>query len=314
MIVPGGDQEDVPESAPRLYLAGAFLNIQGQARSRMAAIDTATGLVDSAFRPSFNDVPLVMGLGGGSLFAAGQFTSVNGLARSHTVKLNALSGAVDGTFIANTVGPTGTLRAGGMVQGMAVKSDGSLVFLGGPFTTVNGAAVPGGLAVVSGTTGALSSRQLGGVQTCSTVGPWVNYLYLSPDGKRLYGGDVCPDYIYQWDAVNLSTSTNPTGLIWRAWCNGGMQGALEVNGDFYYGTHAQVCGTSLTATSYPRARFAVFNASTGALLPDAPAFGSAMGVWSLAAVPQGLLVGGDFAWAVTPSWVTQGLVLFPGTP
>ena len=72
---------------------------------------------------------------------------------------------------------------------------------------------------------------------CSALGPWINRLYLSDDGQRLYGGDVCPDDIYQWDAVNLSTSSNPTGLKWRTSCNAGMQGRIEVNGHFYYGTH-----------------------------------------------------------------------------
>jgi hypothetical protein len=39
-----------------------------------------------------------------------------------------------------------------------------------------------------------------------------------------------------------------------------------------------------------------------------------MGVWSFAAVPDGLLVGGDFTWVSSPSRVQQGLVLFTGTP
>ena len=59
---------------------------------------------------------------------------------------------------------------------------------------------------------------------------------------------------------------------------------------------------------------AVFDGTTGVLRPDSPQFSSPMGVWSFASIPQGLLVGGDFAWAVNSNNVRQGLVLFNGTP
>jgi hypothetical protein len=58
----------------------------------------------------------------------------------------------------------------------------------------------------------------------------------------------------------------------------------------------------------------VFDATSGALRPDSPQFDSPMGVWSFAVIPQGLLVGGDFSWAVDHKTVRQGLALFPGTP
>jgi hypothetical protein len=61
-----------------------------------------------------------------------------------------------------------------------------------------------------------------------------------------------------------------------------------------------------------RSRYAVFDLATGVLLPDNPQFGSAMGVWSIAATPQGLIVGGDFDWVGSGKTVRQGLALFPG--
>ena len=143
---------------------------------------------------------------------------------------------------------------------------------------------------------------------------------MSQDGQRLYGGDVCPDNVYQWDAVNLSTPTRPTGLVWRTWCNGGMQGALEVNGRLYYGSHGGDKGYGGFCTAYPggpnvaRSRFAVFDATSGALLTYAPTFDQPMGVWSFAASPYGLLVGGDFTIAGNRSTVAQGFALLRGTP
>jgi hypothetical protein len=62
-----------------------------------------------------------------------------------------------------------------------------------------------------------------------------------------------------------------------------------------------------------RSRYAVFDVNTGVLLPDNPQFGSAMGVWSIAATPLGLIVGGDFAWIGSGKTVRQGVGLFPGS-
>lgn len=298
----------------RLYVAGNFTALQGKARSFIAAVDTSSGVVLDNFAPKMNRSVLALGFSSGSLYAGGQFTKVSGVARGHAVKLNGVTGAVDSAWVANTNGPSGSLRRNGMVQGIAPTPDGATVFLGGPFDTVNGKVVAGGLAVVSGSTGALGSRQLGGVRGCSTVGPWVNHLYLSDDGQRLYGGGVCPDDIYQWDAVNLSTPTNTTGVLWRTSCDGGMQGALEVNGHFYYGTHGAACQTTPGGSMVARQRYAVFNGANGALFPDAPDFDSAMGVWSLAATSSGLLVGGDFTFAGSAREPQQGLAFFPGTP
>ena len=304
----------------RLYLAGQFTSVQGQTRRSVASIITATGAVDPAFSPYFNKGALSLAYAQGSLWVGGKFTKVSRVPRARAVKLDAATGAVDMAWVANTTGPSGALRSNGMVQGLEVSLDGTNVFLGGPFTSINGTTVAGGLAVVSGATGALGPKQLGGVAGCSKVGPWINRLYLSEDGKRLYGGDVCPDYIYQWDAVNLSSTANPTGLIWRNLCNGGMQGRFEVNGHFYYGTHGGNKGSGGRCQAYPggpnvvQQRYYVFDSANGTLQPDAPTFDTPMGVWSFAATSAGLLVGGDFTFAGERSNVQQGLAFFPGTP
>lgn len=118
-------------------------------------------------------------------------------------------------------------------------------------------------------------------------------MQLTPDGTRLIGGDICPDRLYVWDAVNMTTPQNPTGLIWKSACNGGMQGILVTSGNIYYGTHGtRGSGTACWAspanhTNVARSRYAVFDLATGVLLPDNPQFGSAMGVWSIAATPRG---------------------------
>jgi hypothetical protein len=304
----------------RLFVAGTFTTIQGLSRPHLASVTLASGVVDSGFHPAVNDTVTDLDVNGYTIYVGGKFTKIGGATRKHTAKLSAVSGGVYSSWRAETTGPAGSLTAGGQVQGIQVAPDGSKVYIAGPFTELNGHPVAGGIAVVTGSTGALTSRQLGGVTGCKTVGPWINRLYLSPDGKRLYGGGVCPDKIYQWDAVNLSAH-RANGLIWVSQCNAGMQGRLEINGHFYYGTHGGDIGAGGWCLRTPggervsQQRFFAFRASDGVLGFYRPEFTSAMGVWSFAVVPgKGLLVGGDFTAAGTTQTVARGLALFPGTP
>ena len=79
-----------------------------------------------------------------------------------------------------------------MVLTLAVSSDQSKVFLGGPFDKVNGVAVTGGRRRAGGLQRSQSCPTgSAGVQQCSGLGPWLTRLYLSDDDQRLYGGDVC---------------------------------------------------------------------------------------------------------------------------
>ena len=305
----------------KLFLGGSFTTIGGVARESLAKLDGATGALDTDFTPVVNNTVLDMDVEGNNLYIGGKFTRVSGKARARAARVNATTGGADPAWIANTVGPSGKLRSNGMVQGIQVAPDGSKVYLGGPFTSINGTSVTGGIAVLSGADATFLPNRLGGVEGCSSVGPWVNRLYLSDDGQRLYGGDVCPDRIYQWDAVNLSSASKPTGLNWKTWCNGGMQGRVEINGHFYYGSHGGdrgrggYCWAAPGGPTVDATRFMQFNADDGTLNTYAPQFDTAMGVWSFAELPgRGLLVGGDFTFAGDAVTVARGLAFFPGTP
>lgn len=305
----------------RLYVMGSFTRLGGLNRANIAALTTATGRVDTGFVAQANNSALIGKAFGGALYVGGTFARVNNVIRSHLVKLNGATGGVDPLFVVNTSGDAGPLQRGGMVQGLAVRRDGSRVYLAGPFTSANGVAVKGGLLVVDGTRGARTTSQLGGVEACPQLGPWVTHIDLSADERYLYGGDTCPDFVYKWDAVRLGTPTNPTGLTWITWCNGGMQALVEVNGRLYYGSHGGdrnaggFCWRTPTDhTRLERQRLIVFDATSGDLTTDQFFFDSPMGVWSLEVLPQGLLVGGDFTLVGDRNTVHQGLALLPGTP
>lgn len=311
------DMEMSPD-AGTLFLAGHFSTVNGAIRKHLASVSTTNGAV-TGFQANTDDDVLTIAYAGGALYAGGQFIRVNGVPQGHMTKLDPLTGAVNSTFVVNTTGRSGPRYGLGMVDAIVASADGSRIFMGGPFTTLNGNAIALGIVAVDSTTGALLAK-FGAVEGCQPrVGPWINRLRLTPDGTRLVGGDICPDRLYVWDAINMTTAQNPTGLIWKSACNGGWQGALVTNNNIYYGTHGTkgsgtACWVStVNHTNVARSRYAVFDLATGNLLPDNPQFGSAMGVWSIAQAPGGLLVGGDFDWVGSGKTVRQGLAFFPGT-
>ncbi|MDQ2755633.1 MAG: hypothetical protein M3Y71_03575 [Actinomycetota bacterium] len=318
---------DIELNATRttLYVGGAFTRVAGLPRTSVAAIDPGNAHVSSVFSTPVNKPVLSLAVRGSYVYLGGLFTAVGSVARSHAARVSSYYGTAD-SWVANTIGTGLTQRDGGAVTSLAVTRSGSRVFLAGGFTSVNNLTTWGGITTVTGSTGAVNPSRLGGVQRCgNTYG--INRIYLSADDQRLYGGDLCPDNVYQWDAVNLAASPATGvpgkygGLNWMTSCNSGMQGRLEVNGHFYYGTHGGDvgfggwCNTSKSdSTRIAQQRAFVFSAVDASVLDWAPTFDAPMGVWAYAAVPQGLLVGGDFTIGGDRSVVQQGLALFRGTP
>ncbi|GAA1899240.1 hypothetical protein GCM10009814_30760 [Lapillicoccus jejuensis] len=312
-----------------LYVGGYFASVNTTPHAGVVKVAAATGVVDAAFRATTDKGVQALAVRGTSVFLGGAFTQVGTVTRQHAAKVAATTGAVDPTWVANATDSTNPVLRGGNVFGVAVTRDGSRAFLAGGFTVVNGRPVSGGIVAIDGRSGAVLPSPLGGVvPPCPGKVNYIVSLYLSPDDQRLYGGDLCPDYTYQWDAVRLAAGPAPQGLIWRQWCNGGMQARLEVNGTFYYGTHGGDAGRggycaprAFEHSETPQQRVAAWRASDGMLLSWAPFFDSPMGVWSYAVVPgtaagttAGLLVGGDFTVVGGRGTLQQGLVLLPGTP
>ncbi|MEO3936143.1 hypothetical protein V3N99_05205 [Dermatophilaceae bacterium Soc4.6] len=302
-----------------LYAGGSFRTVNGLARNKVVKVSAATGAVDPAFRQGANKDVYSLAVRGDSVYLGGIFTKIGQVTRMHAAKVSAVTGAADPSWVVNTTGGGGAAKGGGVFS-VAVTADASRVFLAGGFNNVNGSGTTGGIIAVDGATGAVNPSRLGGVEGCASTGTFIIRLYLSDDGQRLYGGDICPDRIYQWDAVNLAASRTD-GLLWKSWCNGGMQGRLEVNGHFYYGSHGGDKGSGgrcwaspANHTDVAQQRYMVFDAAGGSLLDYAPTFDTPMGVWAFASVPGGMLVGGDFFIAGDRHTQQQGLAFFRGTP
>ena len=63
----------------RLFVGGNFTQLQGKARTYLAAIDVATGIVVDTFSPVINKSVLTVAYSSGAVYAGGQFTKVGGI-------------------------------------------------------------------------------------------------------------------------------------------------------------------------------------------------------------------------------------------
>ena len=150
----------------------------------------------------------------GNVFVGGSFTSVRPpgdplgtgeVASSYLAEFNASTGALETSF-----DPT----LNGQVTALAVSPDGSTLYVGGSFTTVNG-VTRNHLAAFSTSTGALSSTW------APNAGNSVLSIALSPDGSDVYIGGTFGklDNVVRTDAGEVTSATGAL-LPWAPDVNG----------------------------------------------------------------------------------------------
>ncbi|MGH1488177.1 MAG: hypothetical protein ACRBK7_02085 [Acidimicrobiales bacterium] len=157
-----------------LLVAGEFTTIDGIADTAgLAAINPATGTVDTAFRSSLRR-PWSSGraivrdikVHGTDVYAVGQFSHTYDRATAQrvrvykAVRLDANTGVLDATWLPQV--------SGSSVWGVAVDPDRGRVFLSGAFSSVNAQSGTNKMAVVDWTSGAVVPNALtqgGGWQT-----------------------------------------------------------------------------------------------------------------------------------------------------
>jgi len=137
----------------RIYAGGTFSRIGGAAQSRLAALDAATGALDTTFRPPKPDAvvrALALSPDGSVLYVGGDFiqlTAADGTVeeRPHLAALDAATGsllpwlppeATGGRYTGQT-GTKDKTRPGG-VYALAPSADGTTVHVGGTFLSFGG--------------------------------------------------------------------------------------------------------------------------------------------------------------------------------
>ena len=251
-----------------LFVGGDFTRVHGQTRGRLAEVDSTTGALGSLRRDANAPVRSVAVVGD-RLYAGGDFSSVGGTARARLAALTLPSGAPDAGF---------RPAFNGSVYAVTATPDGSVVLVGGGFTTVNGSSTRRYLA---------SFTRAGAVRApVFALGPNNPVLSLdtNDDGSRVFagvGGDKTGNQAAAFDAATGAKR-------WYQRAEGDVQAVAHHAGNVFFGFHEGFAGDMSV-------RLLAADASTGRLEPDfRPTVNSFWGVWALAATAQGVVAGGEF--------------------
>ena len=241
----------VTADGTRLFAGGFFTSMAGVGRSGLAALNAATGALDTGFNPapSAGGVETMALTPSGRLLLGGGFTKIGAVTRNRLAAVNAATGALDTTWAPS---------ADGVVHSLRLTAGATGVFVGGGFANI-GATVRTRLALLSAT----GSGALDGTWKPAADAD-VSALSLSDDGTRLFAagaftklGGVARNYLG-------ALATSGAGAV-DAWNPNASMPAMTVAPSpsvvFAGGTFATVNGTT-------RTNLAAFDATTGALVPD----------------------------------------------
>ncbi len=253
-------------SGQRLFVGGDFTSIGGQARSRLAAIDTATGTPISTWTAGFDGKVRGLAIAGNTLYVGGSFEHWKATA---TMRLRLA--AVDAT--------TGDLlpwapNSNDSVRAIEIAPDGRII-VGGLFTEIDGDP---------------QQQYLSALDAAGNLQPWASrpdrpVLSMAQGNGALYSGSGGEPGGYAW-AHNLTTGA----FLWSIPSDGDVQGIVLADGRVVLGGHFDVIGT-LTAR-----RLAAVDPATGAVDPTwIPDVNGALGVSAVEVGGDVLYVGGDFS-------------------
>jgi len=123
---PDGPVYALALSNGRLFMGGAFTNVGGVGRGRLAAVDLEKGSVDANWNASANNIVYALAANGSAVFVGGSFTALNGATRQRLCAVDDTTGAVLPTWVAH---------ADGTVYSLAL--DNQILYAGGNFTSVS---------------------------------------------------------------------------------------------------------------------------------------------------------------------------------
>ena len=280
----------------KLYLAGSFTTVNGAARKNLARVDVLSGALDTSFSLDANNIVYDLWLNGTRLYLGGDFTNVGGAARAKVAALDTVTGALVSGFKPNI---------DRRVSSVATSPDGSTVYLGGRFTTVNSQNVLN-LAAVRAGDGALLPQRFADVQAPdpATTTSDILDLDVTPDGTGVIVGIGGQHFnvVGAWDAGTGARrwwhGFDPTDHL-----DGDVQAVLYNAGTVYFGFHGGYNGNT-------NRRLMAADASTGIL--DAsfrPTMNGIVGVADLSTDGGVLSAVGDFTNASGIS--LGGLAFFP---
>jgi hypothetical protein len=255
-----------------VFVGGNFTTINGQGRSRLAALTTASGGLVAGWNASANNIVRAVTVHQGLVYIGGFFTSVSGVSRPRVAAVAEANGALSGF----------DPRADGPVWAIAPSVDGTSILVGGRFTTLRGVARTY-LGSVHPTTGVVTAWAP--PPACTSTSQPCFVLDLAPKDGSVYAAVAGPG----GRVTAFSSSTG--GILWHARGDGDVQSVAVDDRLVYVGGHY---GPGFGGGT--RYNLAAVEQTTGALDPDfAPVVSTLYpGVWDLVTTPSHLVAGGGF--------------------
>ncbi len=255
-----------------VYAGGAFANVGGAARARLAGLDAATGAA-TTFDPGAGGEVRSLSLSddGARLFVGGDFTTLGGQARVRAGAVATATGTVDAW----------NPRADASVR--TVAASGTKAYVGGDFRMLNGAP-RNNVAAIDAATGEVD---LGWNANANAK---LRALAASPDGQTIYlGGSFFKVGGLPRDKVAAVSAATGTPTSWKPNANGEVR-AIAAAGDTVWVGGAF---TGIGGTSTPH--LAAVGATSGEVLSGFAALPDAT-VRALDVAADGALLyaGGDF--------------------
>lgn len=305
----GGTVETLVGSADgqSVYVGGAFTNVNGQTRRRVARVNAATGDNWPGFTPpNISAVVKDLALVGNRLIVGGAFQTVDGATRRGLTAINAATGAadssinmgIDGARVVN--GNSGPVK----VEAMDVTPDGSRLVIIGNFSTVGGQARHQVAVININTTPAtLNAWATSRYQVaCASGHPsYVRDIDISADGQWFvivatgftYAGRLC-DAAARWDFGTAAPNKQPT---WVNYTGGDTLLSVAITGvAVYVGGHQRW----MDARDSPGQNGGVVREGIGAIHPTTgralawnPGKERGVGTDALYSTPTGLYIGSD---------------------
>ena len=259
-----------------VYAGGAFTHVDGTGEQKLAAIDAGTGHV-TGFHVGATNRVRSLATAGDHLYVGGEFKKLGGQPRPFLGAVQISTGTVDGTWLP---------QADGLVRSILPLGD--RVYLGGDFNNVGGGSRDH-VAAVDPTTGAA-------VTAFATQSPKYRTFELATDGTNVFAAMGGP-------GGRLRAYNADGSIAWEVTADGDVQATAYFDGLVIIGGHFSTLGGA------KRSQIGGANATTGSLDTWGP--GTNGSIWSLAADPNGVYVGGTFTRVA--GVVRAGFMRFPAS-
>jgi trimeric autotransporter adhesin len=268
-----------------LYVAGRFTTVNGVARRGLVALDPATGATVPGFATTVNQDVLDLALDDGRLYLVGRFWNVNGQQREKIARVDATTGVLDLTWR--------PFSDGGTAFAVAVDPILDRVYVGGPFSGIDGVAGTQFLAAVSRTTGAV-------IPSFDPTPVGEVYDVLARPG-RVYAAIGGPGGTV--DVYETTTGSRAASFVG----DGDLQVVAEAGQDVFVGGHHD---TGLGGGPFsPIARITGADDTVDTTFGPPITIVTGFGVWALLATDDHLWVGG--AMSVGGAVPAEGVARYP---